>query len=217
MMQWLVASAAAADTAALPLAYPGDAWDQMFLIWISLAVGIFLLVSLPMGWFLLRYRFQKGINEVGADEHASSRLEVLWTVVPLMIVIYLAVQSATLYARQRTAPPDAMVVKTQAQMWSWQFTYPNGKTVYSELRVPVGKPVELELTSLDVIHAFHIPEAKTMEDAVPGRVNHMWFQFNKTGDYRAFCREFCGTAHAYMLATIKVVPQAEFDQWLATP
>jgi cytochrome c oxidase subunit 2 len=107
-------------------------------------------------------------------------------------------------------------VKAEAFLWAWQFEYPNGKQSGSVLYVPVGKPVKLLLSSRDVIHAFHIPDAKTMEDAVPGRVTQMWFQFNETGDYRAFCREYCGTAHSYMLATIRVVPVEEFDAWLNT-
>ncbi len=198
----------------LPLAYPADTWDQMFDIWIVLAVVIYLIVAVPMVYFLIKYRYQEGVNEKGADEHGSTGLEVLWTVVPLIIVIYLAVQSAAFYTEQRTPPPDSLVVKTTGMMWAWQFDYPNGKTTYQELTVPVGKPVKLELTSRDVIHAFHIPAAKTMEDAVPGRITHMWFQFNEVGEYGAFCREYCGTAHAFMLATIKVVPEEDFLAWL---
>ncbi|MDH5737270.1 MAG: cytochrome c oxidase subunit II [Gammaproteobacteria bacterium] len=204
----------AAAASAVPVAYPADTWDQMYDIWILLAVVIYLIVAIPMLYFLFRYRYKEGVNEVGADEHGSMGIEILWTVIPLIIVIYLAVQGAAFYHKQRTPPPDAMVVKTEASMWAWQFTYDTGKSTYTELTVPVGKPVKLEMTSKDVIHAFHIPAAKTMEDAVPGRVTHLWFQFNETGEFPAFCREYCGTAHAYMRATIKVVSQDEFDQWV---
>lgn len=213
-MHMLSAIAAAMASETVPIAYPADSWDQMFDIWFTLAIVIYLIVALPMLYFLFRYRYRKGVNEVGADEHGSVGIEVLWTVVPLVIVIFLAVQSATIYSKQRTPPPDSMVVKTVGMMWAWQFEYPNGKTTVNELWVPVGKPVKLELTSSDVIHALHIPAAKTMEDAVPGRVTHMWFQFNQTGEFRSYCREYCGTAHAYMLASIKVVSQEEFDQWV---
>ncbi|MEK7262332.1 MAG: cytochrome c oxidase subunit II [Pseudomonadota bacterium] len=202
---------------ATPLALPAPYWDQMFSIWLIVAVGIYLIVALPMFYFLFRYRYRKGVNETGAIEEGGPGIEVLWTVIPLIIVIYLAMQSLTLYTRQRTPPPDSLPVKVEGMMWGWNFEYPNGKKSTTDLYVPVGKPVKLLLTSRDVIHAFHIPDAKTMEDAVPGRVTHMWFQFNKTGDYRAFCREYCGTAHAYMLATIKVVTPEEFEQWLKQP
>jgi cytochrome c oxidase subunit II len=213
----LTLAAMGAETAAkvVPLAYPGHLWDQMFDIWITLAVVIYLIVAVPMVYFLFRYRYKKGENEKGAtDEHGNIGLEVLWTVVPLIVVLYLAIQSAAFYTQQRTPPPDSMVVKTSGMMWAWEFEYSNGKKSINELWVPVGKPIKLELMSKDVIHAFHIPAAKTMEDAVPGRVNQMWFQFNETGEYPSFCREYCGTAHAYMRSTIKVVTQAEFDQWV---
>ncbi len=209
-------AAAAATQAAVPLAYPADRWDQMYDIWIVLAVAIFLIVTLPMLYFIFRYSYKKGVNEKGADEHGHAGIEVLWTVVPLIIVIYLAVQSAVFYKEQRTAPEGSLVVKTTGMMWAWQFDYENGKKSFNVLTVPVGKPVKLEMTSNDVIHAFHIVDAKTMEDVIPGRVTTMWFQFNETGEFNAFCREYCGTAHAMMRANIKVVTQEEFDKWIET-
>jgi len=199
-----------------PVAYPGDKWDQIYDIWIVLAVVIYLLVSLPMLYFLFKYRYRKDANERGADEHGSIGLEVLWTVVPLMIVIYLAVQSAVFYKDQRTAPADAITIRTTGSMWAWEFEYPNGKTSITNLYIPVGKPVKLELTSKDVIHAFYVREAKTMEDAIPGRVTTMWFQFNQTGEFKAYCREYCGIAHAYMIATIKVISPEAYETWVST-
>jgi cytochrome c oxidase subunit 2 len=204
---------------ATPIAYPSQYWDQMFNIWITVAVAIYLIVALPMLYFLIKYRYRKGINEHGAYDEVDPGpgLEVLWTVVPLIIVVYLATQSLAFYTSQRTPPAGSLPVKVESAMWSWTFEYSNGKKSTTELYVPVGKPVKLLLTSKDVVHAFHIPDAKVMEDAVPGRVTHMWFQFNKTGEYEAFCREYCGTAHAYMRATIKVVAPEEFEQWLKQP
>ena len=207
----------AAAAATVPVAYPAPYWEQMRDIWLGVAIVIYLIVALPMLYFLVRYRYRKGSNERGAIEEGGPGIEVLWTVVPLIIVIYLAVQSAVLYAKQRTAPADAMQVRVEGMMWAWQMTYPNGKQTVNVLHVPAGKPVELLLTSKDVIHAFHIPAARTMEDAVPGRVTRLWFQFNETGEYRAFCREYCGTAHSYMLATIRVVTPGEFEEWLNEP
>lgn len=208
---------AQAGTATTPLAFPAPYWDQMFDIWLVVAVVIYLLVALPMLYFLYRYRYRKGVNELGAVETGGPGIEILWTVVPLIVVIYLAVQSTAFYTQQRTAPPGAMQVNAEGMLWAWNFEYPNGKRTVGVLTIPVGKPINLMLTSRDVIHAFHIPAAKTMEDAVPGRVTRMWFQFNETGDYQAFCREYCGTAHSYMLARIHVVSEEEFATWLEQP
>ena len=88
-MDWFVNSALASTSTDLPLAYPGHLWDQMFDIWIALSIVIYLLVAIPIGYFLYRYRYQEGVNEKGADEHGSMGLEVLWTIVPLIVVIYL--------------------------------------------------------------------------------------------------------------------------------
>ncbi len=211
----LCAALSGAAAAAEPVAYPAGQWDHIFDVWIAVAVGIYAIVAVPMLYFLWRYRYRPGVNEVGASEEAGPGIEVLWTVVPLIIVLFLATQSVALYAKQRNAPEGALEVKVEAMMWAWNFEYPNGKQSTAELVVPVGKPVKLRMTSKDVIHSLHVPAAKVMEDAVPGRVTEMWFQFNKAGEYRSFCREYCGTAHAYMLATIKAVAADEFERWLA--
>lgn len=199
---------------AAPVAYPGQHWDQIFNIWLVVAVAIYLIVIVPMTYFLVKYRYRKGGPETGAQEDGKLSIEVLWTVVPLIVVIYLATQSFALYGQQRTPPPDSLAVKVEGGMWFWNFEYPNGKKSVNELYVPVGKPVKLLMTSSDVVHAFHIVEAKTMEDVVPGRVTQMWFQFNRTGEYKAFCREYCGTLHSGMIGTIKVVTPEQFEQWL---
>ena len=166
-------TAATLAGAAVPVAYPGQHWDQIFNIWLVVAVAIYLIVTVPMIYFLVKYRYRKGGPETGAQEDGKLSIEVLWTVVPLIIVIYLATQSFVVYGQQRTPPPDSLVVKVEGRMWFWNFEYSNGKKSVNELYVPVGKPVKLLMTSSDVVHAFHIVEAKTMEDAVPGRVTQM--------------------------------------------
>ena len=198
-----------------PVALPAGNWDRMYDIWLAIAVAIYLIVAVPMLYFLTKYRYRPGVNEGGSTEEGGPGIEILWTVVPLIIMIYLATQSFALYAGQRTAPPDAMPIKVDSMMWAWMFEYPNGKQSTQELVIPVGKPVKLLLTSKDVIHSFHIPAAKVMEDAVPGRVTELWFQFLKPGEYRGYCREYCGTAHAFMQATLKVVEPAEFEAYRA--
>ncbi len=197
-----------------PIAYPGQVWDRIYSIWLLVAVVIYLIVAVPMLYFMVKYRYRKGVREVGAPIEGSTGLEVLWTVIPLIIVIYLATQGFVLYQEQRTPPPNSLVVKVEGSMWSWSFEYPNGKKSTDELYVPVGKPVKLQMTSTDVIHAFYVPEAKVMEDVVPGRMTALWFQYNRTGEYTAFCREYCGTLHSYMLAKIKAVSPDEFERWL---
>ncbi|SHK34154.1 cytochrome c oxidase subunit II [Thermocrinis minervae] len=209
-----------------PLAYPANLFDNIYYIWLLVSVIIYLIVAIPMLYFMIKYRYKKGENEEGVPIHGNHALEITWTVIPLIIVIYLATQSFAFYKKQRTAPPDSMELKVTGFMWGWEVDYPNGKKVFAffndkyqipeeqKIVIPAGKPVKVLLTSRDVIHSFYVRPAKVMEDAVPGRITHLWFQINKPGEYWVFCREYCGTQHSRMVAILKVVPQAEFDKWV---
>lgn len=221
------------------LAYPAQYWHTMYEIWLFISVVIYLVVFLPALYFLIRYRYRRGVNEKAQHVHESKVLEVLWTIIPTIVVIYLATQSFAFYRIQRNAPEGAMEVKVTAFMWGWEFEYPNGKKVYSffnsvvnpetnaylkpeevndmfKAYIPEDTPVKVLLTSRDVIHSFYVQPAKVTEDAVPGRITHMWFQINEPGNYWVFCREYCGTQHSRMAAVLKVVPKEEFNKWLQT-
>jgi len=113
----------------------------------------------------------------------------------------------------RDIPEDAMQVTVKAQMWSWVFEYENGKQS-TELIVPTGRPVSLNLTSSDVIHSFFVPAFRLKEDCVPGRTNHAWFEATRDGEFNLFCAEYCGERHSAMLSLVKSIPAREFDEWL---
>jgi len=113
----------------------------------------------------------------------------------------------------RDIPDDAMHVTVKAQMWSWVFEYENGKQS-TELIVPTGRSVALDLESIDVIHSFFVPAFRLKEDCVPGRHNKAWFKSIRDGEYNIFCAEYCGERHSAMLSLVKSIPAAEFDKWL---
>ncbi|MDD5287115.1 MAG: c-type cytochrome, partial [Desulfuromonadaceae bacterium] len=117
------------------------------------------------------------------------------------------------YLTLRTVPKDALPVTATARMWSWSFIYANG-AVSPKLVVPVGKPVRVELVSVDVIHGFFLPAFRVKRDVVPGMKNHVWFVANKPGSYDLFCSQYCGTAHSSMISTVEALPEAEFAVWL---
>ncbi|MCS6997961.1 MAG: cytochrome c oxidase subunit II [Aquificaceae bacterium] len=219
------------------LAYPANYWQTMYEIWLIISVVIYLVVFLPAAYFLVKYRYRKGINEKAQHVEESKALEVLWTIIPTIVVIYLATQSFAFYRVQRNAPEGALEIKVTAFMWGWEFEYPNGKKVFSffnsvvdpeknvylttdkvndmfKAYIPEGRPIKVLCTSRDVIHSFYVHPAKVTEDCVPGRITHLWFQINKPGDYWVFCREYCGTQHSKMAAVLKVVPKEEFENWL---
>ena len=113
----------------------------------------------------------------------------------------------------RDIPDDAMPVTVRAQMWSWVFEYENGKQS-TELIVPTGRPVKLNLESSDVIHSFFVPAFRLKEDCMPGRTNHAWFESTRDGEYNILCAEYCGERHSAMLSMVKSIPAREFDEWL---
>jgi cytochrome c oxidase subunit II len=117
------------------------------------------------------------------------------------------------YLSLRNVPKDAMEVTATARMWSWSFSYANGKTS-PKLYVPVGKPVLVNLVSQDVLHGFFIPAFRVKHDVVPGMKNHVWFVADRAGSYDLFCSVYCGTSHSAMITTVEALPPAEFAAWL---
>ncbi len=119
------------------------------------------------------------------------------------------------YKKTRQFPENAVQVHVLGYQWGWTLTYPNGNQTANELIVPVNQPVVLTMTSKDVIHSFYVPSFRLKQDVVPGKISKMWFQSDRLGDYELFCAEYCGTAHSKMIGKVRVVTQAEFNQFLA--
>jgi cytochrome c oxidase subunit 2 len=176
-------------------------------------ISIFFLVGITavMIYFVIRYRRKK--NPKATNIHGNNKLEIIWTVIPTLLVLVMFYYGWVGYKPMRSVPDDAIPITVYGQMWSWQFEYPNGKKS-GELVIPKDVPVKLDLVSRDVIHSFYIPAFRVKEDVVPGKNNFMWFIAQEEGSYDIFCAEYCGERHAYMLAETKVVPQAEYEEWL---
>jgi cytochrome c oxidase subunit 2 len=115
----------------------------------------------------------------------------------------------------RTVPKDAMKIEVSAQMFSWIFIYDNDKESENELVVPVGKAIKLNIKSIDVVHSFFLPAFRIKVDAVKGMPTYAWFFADKIGEFDIQCAEYCGVNHSAMVGKLKIVPQAEFDAWLA--
>jgi cytochrome c oxidase subunit 2 len=186
--------------------------DQAF--WYILGISAFLLfgITVVMIWFAIRYNHKR--HKKAAQIEGSVALETLWTVIPTLLVLSMFWYGWTGFRQMRNIPEDAMQVKVIARMWSWLFEYEDGRQS-SELVVPVGRPVKLNLTSQDVIHSFYVPAFRLKEDCVPGRTNKAWFEATREGDFDLFCAEYCGDQHAYMLSKVRAVEPAAFAQWQA--
>lgn len=185
--------------------------DQAFLIILGFSVLILVLVTLAMVWFLYRYNHKR--NPDAAQIHGNLWAEIIWTGLPTLIVLGLFWTGWTSFKAMRTIPEGAMVVQAEGRMWSWKFTYGNGKTS-SELYIPVSTPVKLELSARDVIHSFYVPAMRVKWDMVPGMETDAWIQSDELGDYDIFCAEYCGLKHADMITLLHVLPEDEFQTWL---
>ena len=188
----------------------GEVVDRVFLYILVVTVSLLCLITFLMVYFVIRY--QKRRNPQPVDVHENIWLEIIWTIVPTLLVLTMFFYGLTGFNFLKRAPEGAMKVKVIARQWSWLFEYENGMRS-TELRVPIGKPVNLSLTSEDVIHGFYAPAFRIKQDIVPGMVNHLWFQPTQVGSFDVLCTQYCGLQHAKMATQIVVLPEDEFDQW----
>jgi len=163
-----------------------------------------------MLYFVFRYSRKR--NPHPEDVHENLTIEILWTVIPTILVLIIFWVGWKGFVYMRTAPPDAMQIKVMARQWSWSFTYENGKET-NVLKVPVRKPIKLLINSADVLHSLFIPAYHIKEDAVPGMETHLWFLPDQLGSYDLFCTEYCGLEHSSMITKVDVMTQEDFDAW----
>jgi cytochrome c oxidase subunit 2 len=197
--------------------YPGlitttKAVDPVFIFIIGASIVLLLGITGTMLWFVFRYRRSRA-PEPTSQASGNAWLETVWIVLPTVLVLAMFWYGWAGYLTLRQVPKDHLTVTATARQWSWSFTYANGKTS-SKLYVPVGKPVRVDLVSLDVLHGFYLPAFRVKRDVVPGMKNHVWFVADKAGSYDLFCSVYCGTGHSAMITTVEALPPDKFDAWL---
>lgn len=180
-------------------------------LWVS--YFFFFLVVALMVFFVFKYRRRSDKDTTSSLQH-STVLEVTWSVIPLVILIWCFLVGFKGFLESTIVPAGAYEISVTASKWRWAFTYPNGKTEINELKVPAGRPVKLLMSSNDVLHSVFIPEFRVKQDVVPGQYTTLWFEAPEAGRTRLLCAEFCGTQHSEMMANVEVLPQDEFDAWL---
>jgi cytochrome c oxidase subunit II len=186
--------------------------DPIFMFLFAACLVLLLGITVAMVWFVIRYRRSRH-PEPTSQVHGSVLLEITWTLLPALLVLAMFYYGWSGYLSLRHVPPGALPVQATARMWSWSFSYPNGRTS-SKLYVPVGKPVVVTLVSKDVLHGFYLPAFRVKRDVVPGMKNNVWFMADKPGSYDLFCSQYCGTGHSSMITTVEAVAPAEFEEWL---
>ena len=173
----------------------------------------FALVMAVAAYFVWKYR-RRGPDDVTSTVAHNTTIEIVWTVIPTAIVIGLFFAGLWPYLSAAVPPKDAMEVQVTAQKWAWTFTYANGTVSPGNLVVPRGKPVKLVMSSTDVIHSFYVPEFRIKQDVLPGMYTTTWFEATNVEETAVECTEYCGKDHSAMLATVKVLEPAQFNQWL---
>ena len=164
--------------------------------------------------FFFKYH-RKHETEIGVPIHGDMRLEVAWIVFPLFLLLAMFAWGAVIYVDYRHAPPDTLDIYVIGKQWMWKIQQPTGLREINELHVPVDRDVKLIMASEDVIHDFAIPAFRMKMDVMPGHYNTMWFRATKTGRYRFFCSQYCGTNHAVMDGWVTVMEPSDYSSWLS--
>lgn len=201
----------------MPLAASAQATpiDWMWNLELIFMSFFFALIVVPMAYSLIIFRRKKGDTSDAEHMEGNTKLEIAWTIVPLFIVTAFAYLGAVNLAETRRVDPDAIVVEVTGIQWSWKFEYPAYGVTSDELHLPVDQQVLLQMTSMDVIHSFWVPEFRVKQDLVPGRITELRITPTVNGNYKVRCAELCGTSHAYMEKPVIITSQADFDVWMS--
>jgi len=202
-------------------------WFHTFLLYIITAIVIFVLILL----IIVMTKFSRKANPNPSRTTHNTVLEVIWTVVPVLILVAIAVPSFRLLFLQLDTPKADLTIKAVGKQWYWTYSYPDQGAfefdsllaankaprllaVDNEVVVPVGKVVRVQVTAADVIHSFAVPSFGIKVDAVPGRLNETWFKAEREGMYYGQCSELCGKDHAFMPIAVRVVSEKDFEAWI---
>jgi cytochrome c oxidase subunit 2 len=210
------AMTAVTGTAFAATATPHAQWDHL---WDHVLIDL-LIIGVVFGfaalWMMFRFRATSP-DQVGRGPRLTKAQAIGWALIPAAIFMaddfYLAAKGWSLFSVYRAPPADSMEIKVTAYQWYFEYDYGNG-VVTQELKIPVGKPVVLRMTSPDVIHAVQLAEYRVKEDVMPGRVSFLWFVADKPAKSVVTCTMYCGMAHSRMFSEMAAVPAAEFHAWM---
>ena len=210
------------------------AWFHNVLLWIIAGISVFVLALL----LIIMVRFNARANPTPTRTTHNTVLEVLWTIVPVIILAAIAVPSFRLLFIQLDVPKPDLTIKATGKQWFWTYGYPDNNnlqfdsvmvaeqdlkpgqprllTVDNDMVVPVNKVVHIIITGADVIHSFNVPSFGIRIDAVPGRINETWFKATTEGTFYGQCSELCGKDHSFMPIAVRVVSDADFAAWLTS-
>ena len=199
----------------LPVAAGKEATRIHFVFWFTTAIciGVFAVVASVLTYSVWKFRVKPDDESDGPPTHGHTKLEIVWTAVPAVLVTAISIVSAIVLAENGNAGKNPLIVKVTGQQFAWTFTYPNGKS-FGSLTIPEGRHTKLRITSNDVIHSFWVPQLSQKQDAVPGQFNSLVVTPTRTGTFPVICTELCGLGHALMRSHVDILTGAKFDAWL---
>ena len=203
-----------------------EAINDTYYLLLGVTGVVFFAVEIALVIFLLKYRRRnRPVDEEGPQIHGNTRLEVLWTIVPLFLVtivvgfVFYKLPEVSDVSKAASEPADepTLVIDVEGRRFHWEFRYPDGRITYDTMVVPVNRTVELNVTApdFDVIHSWWIPALGGKIDAIPGKLNHTWFRAESEGEYEGNCTEFCGLQHAEMTMVVHAVSAGAYEAELA--
>ncbi|MSQ26239.1 MAG: cytochrome c oxidase subunit II [Dehalococcoidia bacterium] len=193
---------------------------NLFLLIFWLAVAVFVVVEGALLYAVIRFRRRKDQTELPKQVHGNNKLEIAWTILPVIVLAVIAIPTYITIHKQKDPPPDPtgkpIMVDVVGHQWWWEFKYPElGIVTATEMHIPVGRTVTFTLFSDDVVHSFWVPKLAGKTDVFPLQVNEGWFVADEPGTYFGLCAELCGLSHAQMRFKVVAQTQADFDAWIA--
>lgn len=190
--------------------------DALFYFIYYLSAFFFVLIVGAMIYFVLKYR-RKGDDDKTSPIKGSHKIEIIWSVVPSILLMVMFVWGFAGFVEQAVPPGNSMEIRVTATQWNWAFTHPRGQCQTNNvLVVPVDQPVQLTMSSAQVLHSLYVPAFRVKRDVLPNRYTTLWFEATRLGEYDLFCTEYCGTSHSEMTGIVRVVTQEEYQTWLGS-
>ncbi len=189
-------------------------YDAVFYALLALTIFFTGIVLAAVVFLTVRYRRGTKVDR-SRPVYEDLRLELSWTIIPLILALVMFYAGAKVFVDIRTAPKDSEEIFVIGKQWMWHIEHPNGVRENNTLHVPIGKDVKLIMISQDVLHAFYVPAFRTQVHVVPGRYTDIWFKATKVGEYHLFCNMYCGTQHSEMCGSVIVMDQRKYAEWLA--
>ncbi len=188
--------------------------DALYLFLVGLTAFMTILIAALVVIFMIKFK-RRDPNSIGARIHGGMALEIIWSIIPLFIVLGIFVWATGIFFDIARPPAETMNIYATGKQWMWKFQHLDGQREINELHVPVGRKVKMIMTSEDVIHDLYVPAFRVKADVIPGRYSHIWFEATKAGEYHLFCAEYCGTKHSGMIGKVVVMEPDDFQAWLS--